>query len=163
MNTITLTGEFSLYELNISDPVVTVEEVRYNYQTNNVVVNITMTGSNYKHNRDLLPVAWTSPLSQAEIEDLVTDALNGRINTPPVSNGYGIVIPEKFQWVFPIEISGFTCQLNDLNGTKYVEASYLTWQPFLDEFDKAAKQELKNRLYPIFTYAKTNPEIIPLS
>jgi hypothetical protein len=163
MNNITLTGDFSLYELNLSNPVVTVEELRYNYQTNNLVVNITLTGSNYKHNRDLLPVHFESVLSNEEIEDLVIDALNGRINTPPASNGYGIVIPERFHWVFPIVVSGFTCELNDLNGVKYVEASYLTWQPFLDEFDKNPKSELKSTLYPIFTYAKTNPEIIPLS
>jgi hypothetical protein len=44
-----------------------------------------------------------------------------------------------------------------------VEASYLDWKPFLDEFDKIPNIKTKKMFWPIFVYAKTNPEIIPLS
>lgn len=164
MNTITLTGDFSLYELQLSNPVVKIEEVRYNYASMLVVVNITLTGTNYKHNRDMLPVSFTDALTEQDIETMVEDALNGRLNTPPASNGYGIVIPAAFQWAFPIEIAGYRCELKDSNGTKYVEASYLMWKPFLDEFDKdlPGYKTSKSSLMPIFIYAKTNPEIITL-
>jgi len=164
MNTINLTGQFALNELNLVDPIITVEDVKYNYPSMNVTVNVTLRGDNYEHNRDLKSVPFTTALTESEIEDVVTDALNNRLNTPPAPNGYGIVIPSDYQWAFPIEIAGYTCELKDLNGTKYVDASYLTWKPFLDEFDKdlPGYKALKKSLLPIFTYAKTDPEIIVL-
>lgn len=82
--------------------------------------------------------------------------------TPPASNGYAIVIPQDFQWVFPVKIEGYTIPMFDFTGKKVVEASYLQWKQAFDAFDKTQNSDYKNAMMKIFIYAKTNPEIIAL-
>lgn len=82
--------------------------------------------------------------------------------TPPASNGFAIVIPTEFQWVFPVKIEGYTIPMFDFAGKKVVEASYLLWKKAFDAFDKTQNSDFKNQLMKIFIYAKTNPEIIAL-
>jgi hypothetical protein len=81
---------------------------------------------------------------------------------PPASNGFAIVIPQEFQWVFPVKIEGYTIPMFDFAGKKVVEASYLLWKKAFDAFDKTQNSDFKNALMKIFIYAKTNPEIIAL-
>lgn len=153
-----LTGTYTIEDLVIKDPEVTVESVNYIIPRKSVAITIRMVNS-YDFVRSF-ETPYDDFLTTEEINQLVLDALEKRLNTPPESNGFYIVIPVQFQWAFPIKIAGFECPVIDRDGKKVVEASYLTWQSFLDEFDKPGYTDLKSALYPIFEYAKTNPEII---
>lgn len=75
--------------------------------------------------------------------------------TPPASNGYGIEIPEEYQWAFPIRLNGFVVELKDLNGVKYCEASGLSWDEFVTEFDKPQNNDYRLSVLPIWQYAMT--------
>ena len=84
--------------------------------------------------------------------------------TPPASNGYGIIIPEKFQWCFPITVDGYIVVLKtDSNDVKYCEASGLTWTGFINEMDKSKNANLKASLFPIWEYAIATTEILVLT
>lgn len=79
-----------------------------------------------------------------------------RLNTtPPTSNGKGLVIITRFQWVFPLKLNGFTVEMKDQNGTKYIEKSVLTWQNFLDEINADYNDDFKLMLDPLIQYLKT--------
>lgn len=75
-------------------------------------------------------------------------------NPPPVNSEYAIVIPEKFQWCFPIKIGLFEIPLlEDKNGNKVVTANYLQWMQFRTEFEKPINSEYRLALLPIWQYA----------
>jgi len=74
--------------------------------------------------------------------------------SPPASNGKGLVIITRFQWVFPFRLNGFTIPMKDQNGTKYVEKSILTWDAFTKELNKPQNDDIKLMLKPLIDYLK---------
>lgn len=81
----------------------------------------------------------------------------------PESNGFGIEIPQQYQWAFPVNCNGYIVELKDKNGVKYCEASGLTWTDFIDEFNKPINATFRLSLLPIWTYASlqvTNGNLI---
>jgi hypothetical protein len=74
--------------------------------------------------------------------------------TPPASNGIGLTIITRFQWVFPFRLNGFTIEMKDSNGTKYVEKSVLGWSEFTKELNKPQNDDLKLMLAPLIDYLR---------
>ena len=87
-----------------------------------------------------------------------------RDTTPPTLIGYGVVIPDKFLWVFPEDkfiLNGFEIPLT--NGA--VDVAYFQWQEFRDELDSGNHEYLKRALMPLWDYVAeqvTNQNLIPL-
>lgn len=165
METISLTGDFTLNELNVKDPIITLTQLKYNYDAMTVVISIRMKNSEntYLHERDLPPISFTELLTDSELEYYITEALNQRLKAAPASNGYAIVIPTNLQEFFPVKIEGYVIPMFEHNGQKVVEASYLNWKAAIDTFDKQVHSDYKEALYKIFLYAKgPNVEIIQL-
>lgn len=155
-----LIGSYTFQGISLKDPKITLLSVRYIYSSMTAIIEIQMKSEAYDYIRNLSQVPFQNAFTNEDIESLILQAFASELNAPPESNGYFIVIPDQMQWVFPITISGYTCPLIEVNSKKCVEASYLQWKSFLDEFDKEIYLDYKQRLMPIFEYAKTNPEII---
>lgn len=92
----------------------------------------------------------TSNYTELEPIDLDSTPID---TTPPPSNGYGIEIPEQFQWAFPIRLNGFIVELKDKDGIKYCEVSGLSWTAFINEFDKPYNNDYRLSVLPIWQYA----------
>ena len=80
--------------------------------------------------------------------------------TPPASNGKGIILPEKYHWVFKrnnkLTLNGFEVELKTLgNGSRYVEDSGLDWAEFIAEFDKTPNSDYWYAVVEIWQYALT--------
>lgn len=81
--------------------------------------------------------------------------------TPPELSKYGILIPEKYQFIFRdyvFKVGGFEVPLEDDAKGLYVNLSYLGWQAFKDELDKEENQWLKLALEPVWDYALEQAE-----
>jgi hypothetical protein len=96
------------------------------------------------------------------IEDLGIEDL--AYYTPPTLYGLGVVIPDKFLWVFPDNkfiLEGFEIPLT--NGA--VDIAYFEWQAFRDCLDNGNHEYLKRALMPLWDYVKEQIELqnfIPL-
>lgn len=165
MNPISLTGDFTYNDLNVKDPIITLTQLKYNFDAMTVVISIRMKNSanTYFHERELPPISFEENLTNSEIEYYITEALNERLKAPPASNGYAIVIPTNLQEFFPVKIEGYVIPMFEHNGQQVVEASYLQWKPAFDTFDKQVHSDYKEALYKIFLYAKgPNAQVIQL-
>lgn len=91
-----------------------------------------------------------------EIEDFIPDY------TPPASNGKGIVIPEKYQWIFPVHVGGYTIVLKEKEGVKYAEESCLGWAAFVREIRKPENIQYRATIIPVWKYGETEAERIDL-
>jgi hypothetical protein len=84
--------------------------------------------------------------------------------TPPTLYGLGVVIPDKFLWVFPQNkfiLEGFEIPLT--NGA--VDIAYFEWQAFRDCLDNGNHDFLKRALMKLWDYVGEQIELqnfIPL-
>jgi hypothetical protein len=84
--------------------------------------------------------------------------------TPPTLYGLGVVIPDKFLWVFPDNkfiLEGFEIPLT--NGA--VDIAYFQWQAFRDCLDNGNHEYLKRALKDLWDYVGEQVELqnfIPL-
>jgi len=86
-----------------------------------------------------------------------------RDTTPPTLIGYGVVIPDKFLWVFPEDkfiLNGFEIPLDVHGLDKVVNLAYFMWQVFRDELDSGKYEDLKRALDPIWMYVKEQADTI---
>jgi hypothetical protein len=77
--------------------------------------------------------------------------------TPPTPLNLGVVIPEKFLWVFPEDkfiLEGFEIPLQ--NGA--VDVAYFQWQAFRDCLDNGNHEFLKRALMPLWDYVAEQVE-----
>lgn len=82
--------------------------------------------------------------------------------TPPDSNGKGIVIPEKFQWIFPCHVGGYTIELKEKEGVKYAEESCLGWTAFVREIRKPENRQYRSTIITVWNYGLYEAERIDL-
>lgn len=82
--------------------------------------------------------------------------------SPPASNGKGIVIPEKYQWIFPVHVGGYTIELKESNGVLYAEESCLGWTAFVREIRKPENIQYRATIIPVWNYGLTEAERIDL-
>jgi hypothetical protein len=76
---------------------------------------------------------------------------------PPTPTNLGVVIPEKFLWVFPDNkfiLEGFEIPL--INGA--VDVAYFQWQAFRDCLDNGNHEFLKRALLPLWDYVQEQVE-----
>lgn len=74
----------------------------------------------------------------------------------PVTNDVGLIIPNRFEWLFPIQISEFKIELKDLNGQKYVEKSILNWKSLFRYLKEDNNKDINNLLDPFFKFLNNN-------
>jgi hypothetical protein len=77
--------------------------------------------------------------------------------TPPTPTNLGVVIPDKFLWVFPEDkfvLEGFEIPLQ--NGA--VDVAYFQWQAFRDCLDNGNHEYLKRALLPLWDYVAEQVE-----
>ena len=82
--------------------------------------------------------------------------------TPPASNGKGIVIPEKYQWIFPCHVGGYTIELKEKDGVKYAEESCLGWSAFVREIRKPENRQYRSTILTVWNYGLYEAERIDL-
>jgi hypothetical protein len=100
-------------------------------------------------------------------EDEINSSVEYRpkdITTPPTLYGLGVVIPDKFLWVFPdnkFVLEGFEIPLT--NGA--VDIAYFEWQAFRNCLDNGNHEYLKRALMKLWDYVGEQVELqnfIPL-
>lgn len=82
--------------------------------------------------------------------------------TPPTLSNIGVIIPEKFEWVFAndrFEINGFVVDFARVNGQLAVDVAYLLWEAFQNELDLPTNATVKASLMPIWKHVETDFEL----
>lgn len=74
--------------------------------------------------------------------------------TLPKSNGIGLVIAAKWQWIFPIKLNGFQIDLKNNGSQFYVEDSAVKWTDFQNELKKSQNNDFRELLLPLIDYLK---------
>jgi len=72
--------------------------------------------------------------------------------TPPVSNGFGISINNRFKWAFDLKINGFTVALKTVGNIDYIEHSVLAWADLWFEINKPQNDDFKKLIQPLSNY-----------
>lgn len=98
-----------------------------------------------------------TPLTKVELaqSEFAKDPFNVKLS------GYGIEIPEQFQWVFESDkfvLNDFVIPLVTREGKKYVDIAYFNWNEFRHELDEKDSKgnfvhlALKRSLMPLWEY-----------
>jgi len=88
-----------------------------------------------------------------KIEDLNIENLE--YYQPPKMSNQGVIIPEKYQWVFPDNkfiLEGFEIPLIETSKGKVVDVAYFQWQAFRDCLDNGKHEDLKRNLMGVWEY-----------
>lgn len=72
--------------------------------------------------------------------------------TPPISNGFGIAINNRFKWAFDLKINGFTVALKTVGNVDYIEYSVLAWADLWFEINKPQNDDFKKVIQPLINY-----------
>jgi hypothetical protein len=75
--------------------------------------------------------------------------------TPPTPTYKGVIIPEKYSWVFTnnrFELNNFVVEFQTVNNDLVVDTSYIFWEAFKTELDKPENITVKASLMPIWDY-----------
>jgi hypothetical protein len=75
--------------------------------------------------------------------------------TPPTPTYKGVIIPEKYSWVFPnnrFELNNFVVEFQTVNNELVVDTSCIFWEAFKTELDKPENITVKASLMPVWDY-----------
>lgn len=81
----------------------------------------------------------------------------------PGSDGNGLLVPNRFEWIFPIIVSEFKIELKVFNNQKFVEKSILSWKSLFRYLNEDNNKDLNNLLDPFFKYLKNNATEIKIN
>jgi len=75
--------------------------------------------------------------------------------TPPTPTNKGVIIPEKYSWVFTnnrFELNNFVVEFKTVDNELVVDTSYIFWEAFKNELDKPENITVKDSLMPVWDY-----------
>jgi hypothetical protein len=75
--------------------------------------------------------------------------------TPPTPTNKGVIIPEKYSWVFTnnrFELNNFVVEFQTVENDLVVDTSYIFWEAFKNELDKPENITVKASLMPVWDY-----------
>jgi len=75
--------------------------------------------------------------------------------TPPTPTYKGVIIPEKYSWVFTnnrFELNNFVVEFQTVDNDLVVDTSYIFWEAFRNELDKPENITVKASLMPVWDY-----------
>ena len=75
--------------------------------------------------------------------------------TPPTPTNKGVIIPEKYSWVFTnnrFELNNFVVEFQTVDNDLVVDTSYIFWEAFRNELDKPENITVKASLMPVWDY-----------
>jgi hypothetical protein len=87
------------------------------------------------------------------IEDLNIKNLD--YYAPPTPTSKGVIIPEKYSWVFKnnrFELNNFVVEFQTIDNELVVDTSYIFWEAFKTELDKPENITVKDSLMPVWDY-----------
>jgi len=75
--------------------------------------------------------------------------------TPPAPTNKGVIIPEKYSWVFTnnrFELNNFVVEFQTVDNDLVIDTSYIFWEAFRNELDKPENITVKASLMPVWDY-----------
>ena len=81
--------------------------------------------------------------------------------TLPASGREVIIIPDHYQWLFPLDVEGYIIPLTDYQGQKILFKSYADWRAMRQALDSENMSYLKKALSPLLSFLET-AEIITI-
>jgi hypothetical protein len=75
--------------------------------------------------------------------------------TPPTPKNKGVIIPEKYSWVFKnnrFELNNFVVEFQTVDNELVIDTSYIFWEAFKTELDKPENITVKDSLMPVWDY-----------
>jgi hypothetical protein len=108
-------------------------------------------------NEIVLGVDYSTGMPRQDKPEYYEEVPDPELPQAPTPSNLGVVIPDKFLWVFPEDkfvLQGFEIPLQ--NGA--VDVAYFQWQAFRDCLDNGNHEFLKRALMPLWDYVQDQVE-----
>jgi hypothetical protein len=106
-------------------------------------------------NEIVLGKDYSTGIEREDLPEYYEEVLSPDAPTPPTPTNKGVIIPEKYSWVFTnnrFELNNFVVEFQTVNNELVVDTSYIFWEAFKNELDKLENITVKDSLMPVWDY-----------
>jgi hypothetical protein len=106
-------------------------------------------------NEIVLGKDYSTGIERDDLPEYYEEVLSPDAPTPPTPTNKGVIIPEKYSWVFKnnrFELNNFVVEFQTVDNELVVDTSYIFWEAFKTELDKPENITVKDSLMPVWDY-----------
>jgi hypothetical protein len=106
-------------------------------------------------NEIVLGKDYSTGIERDDLPEYYEEVLSPDAPTLPTPTNKGVIIPEKYSWVFKnnrFELNNFVVEFQTVDNELVVDTSYIFWEAFKTELDKPENITVKDSLMPVWDY-----------
>jgi hypothetical protein len=106
-------------------------------------------------NEIVLGKDYSTGIEREDLPEYYEEVLSPDAPIPPTPTYKGVIIPEKYSWVFTnnrFELNNFVVEFQTVDNELVVDTSCIFWEAFKTELDKPENITVKASLIPVWDY-----------